>query len=192
MTASWWQRLAGGWRGRSNGHAASDALRQFRSEVTAAVTDPLDRALLESLLARPGAAGLTDDDVELEVEALRGAVDLIDLQEQVARDGLPIVPHQHKSLGGERCHFIASVSLADDTSQRSGRLFFTETRLAFVSTPLVTLPWGAIAAIREDGRDLIVVAPGRGALHRFRCNSYTDARCGRFLADRLRESKGRP
>jgi hypothetical protein len=191
MTASWWQRLASGWRGRSNGHAGSDALRRFRTEVTAAVGDPLDRAVLESLLVRPGAAGLADDDVELEVEALQGAVDLIDLRERVARDGLPIVPHQHKSLGGERCHFIASVSLADETSQRSGRLFLTETRLAFVSTPLVALPWGAIAALKEDGRDLIVVAPGRGALHRFRCNSFSDARCGRWLAERLRaEAKG--
>jgi hypothetical protein len=188
MTGSWWTKLTGGWRGRSNGAGASEALRCYRADVRTAVSGALDRDAIERLLQRPAGDGLTDDDVELEIEALHGARDLLDLQDQVARDGLPVVPHQHKTLAGERCVFIASVSLADETTQRTGRLFLTEKRLVFVSTPLVTLPWGAINRIVDDGRDLIVVAPGRGALHRFRCNSFADARCGRWLAEQLRDA----
>jgi hypothetical protein len=187
MTASWWTKITGGWRGRTNGARPSEALRRYRADVRAAVSGALDRATLELLLQRPASDGLADDDVELEVEALQGARDLLDLQDRVAREGLPVVPHQHKTLAGERCAFIASVSLADDAAQRTGRLFLTEKRLVFVATPLVALPWGAINRIVDDGRDLIVAAPGRGALHRFRCNSFADARCGRWLAERLRE-----
>jgi hypothetical protein len=189
MAASWWKKLAGGWGERSNGagRVTSEPLRRFRADVKTALAGALDRAAIDGLLQRPAAEGLSEDDVELEVEALHGAVDLLDLQARVERDGLPVIAHQHKALAGERCAFIASVSLADEATQRTGRLFLTDRRLVFVSTPLVALPWGAIQRIVDDGRDLIVAAPGRGALHRFRCNSFADARCGRWLAERLRD-----
>jgi hypothetical protein len=194
MAASWWKKLAGGWGERDNGrgHSGSESLRRFRADVKTALAGALDRTAIDGLLQRPAADGLTDDDVELEVEALHGAVDLLELQARVAREGLPVVPHQHKALAGERCAFIASVSLADEATQRTGRLFLTDKRLVFVSTPLVALPWGAVNRIADDGRDLIVVAPGRGAFHRFRCNSFADARCGRWLAERLREEARDP
>ena len=186
MTSSWWRKLVGGGRG-NGGERPSEPLRRYRTDVKAALSGALDRTAIDALLQRPAAEGLSDDDVELEVEALHGAIDLLELQARVAREGLPVVPHQHKALAGERCAFIASVSLADDSAQRTGRLFLTNKRLVFVSTPLVALPWGAINRIVDDARDLIVAAPGRGALHRFRCNSFADARCGRWLAERLRE-----
>jgi hypothetical protein len=188
MTASWWRKITGGWGERGNGAGAlSEPLRRFRADVKTALAGALDRTAIDALLQRPAADGLAEDDVELEVEALHGAVDLLDLQARVARDGLPSVAHQHKALAGERCAFIASVSLADDAAQRTGRLFLTDKRLVFVATPLVTLPWGAIQRIVDDGHDLIVVAPGRGAVHRFRCNSFADARCGRWLAEQLKD-----
>jgi hypothetical protein len=192
MTASWWRKITGGWGERSNGSGpVPETLRRYRRDVKAALAGALDRASLDALLQRPAADGLADDDVEIEIEAVQGAIDLLELQDRVARDGLPVVPHQHRALAGERCVFLASVSLADDGAQRTGRLFLTDKRLVFVATPMVSLPWGAIQRVAEDQRDLVVVAPGRGALHRFRCNSFADARCGRWLADRLRDEAAR-
>ena len=191
MTASWWRKLVGGGAQGNGSGRLSEPLRRYRADVKAALAGALDRSAIDGLLQRPADDGLAEDDVELEVEALQGAVDLLDLQHRVARDGLPVVPHQHKALVGERCAFIASVSLADDAAQRTGRLFLTDRRLVFVATPLVSLPWGAINRIADDQRDLVVVAPGRGAFHRFRCNSFADARCGRWLAERLRDEATR-
>lgn len=191
MTASWFRRLLGGGAAGNGSGRASEPLRRYRADVKAALAGALDRGAIDGLLQRPSADGLGDDDVELEVEALHGAIDLLDLQERVAREGLPVVPHQHKALAGDQCAFIASVSLADDAAQRTGRLFLTDKRLVFVATPLVSLPWGAIARIADDQRDLVIVAPGRGVMHRFRCNSFADARCGRWLAERLRDEATR-
>jgi hypothetical protein len=188
IAAYWWGKLAP--RRRTNGADPAGALlREYRSEVAAAIAGTPDRDTLDALLARPPAPGPAGDDIELELEMLHGARDLLDLQERVTRDGLPFVAHQHKALAGEACHFAASVFLASDAAQRTGRLFLTSQRLVFVASPIVTLPWGAITRIVEDGRDLVVAAPGRGAVHRFRCNSFSDARCGGWLAERLRADR---
>jgi hypothetical protein len=184
---AWWDRLSRVLRPRGRGeeNGASAAVHAFRAEVQAAVTDPGNRAALTGLLVRPSALGLADEEVELEIEVLQGALELLTLQDRVAESGLPIVPNQHKALGGERCHFAASAFLATEAAQRTGRLFLTERRLVFLTTPLISLPWGAIGRIEDEDRDLIVVAPGRGVSHRFRCNSYSDAKCARWIGAML-------
>jgi hypothetical protein len=191
MSRSWWSKLSGVLRSptRVDDNGTSAAVHRFRAEVDAAVAGAPDRALLTALLTRPAALGLPGDELELEIEVIEGALDLLTLQERVAEGGLPVVPHQHKALGDERCHFAAAAFLASDASQRTGRLFLTDRRLVFLAAPLVTLPWGAIARIDEEGRDVIVTAPGRGAFHRFRCNSYSDARCGRWIGEILQSQK---
>jgi hypothetical protein len=141
-----------------------------------------DRATLEALVRRPADLGLADEDVELELEALRGALDAIGLRETIVREGLPVVEHQHKALGEDRCHFLASVFLASDGSDRTGRLFLTNRRVLFLSSPLVSLSWGNIASVEAEQRDLLVAPTGRGVPYRFRCNSFSDARCGEVIA----------
>jgi hypothetical protein len=163
---------------------------EFRTEAQHAIDAALasgDCAPLEALLRKPADLGLSDEDVELELEALHGAIDAIVLRETVTRTGLPVVEHQHKALGDDRCHFVASVFLASDGSDRTGRLFLTDRRMLFLSTPMVSLSWGSIASIEADARDLVVVSTSRGVAHRFRCNSFSDARCGEVIARTIKK-----
>ena len=183
---AWWQALTG------SRVPPDPRVIEFRRAVAAATTGALDRALLAALAERPAALGLADEDVELEIEMLHGAADLLYLQDEVRAQGLPVIAHQHKALGAERCHFLASASLVGADGDRSGRLFMTERRIVFLAAPLVALPWSGVTTVADEGRDLLVAGPARPGGLRFRCNSISDARRGGWLSDRLRRNGSRP
>ncbi len=192
MSTSWFKSLVERFGGKTADPAAearAAQLRAFRAAIARDLRDdpsPEDRAALEALLRVPEEQGLPDDEVELETEALQGALDVIALKEAVARAGLPVIEHQHRALGVDRVHFVASAFLASDGSDRTGRLFLTHRRLVFVTTPMVALSWGGILSIDQQARDLVITTTGRDTLYQFRCNSFSDARCGAFIARQLK------
>ena len=192
MSTSWFKSLVDRFGGK-NADPAAEAraaqIRAFRAAVTRDLREdpsPEDRAALEALLRMPEEQGLPDDEVELETEALQGALDVITLKETVAKGGLPVIEHQHRALGADRVHFLASAFLASDGSDRTGRLFLTNRRLVFVTTPMVALSWSGILSIDQQSRDLVITTTGRDTLYQFRCNSFSDARCGAFIARQLK------
>lgn len=178
-------RLRGGGEQARAQREAQRRAREFRDAVKQAIGpngNGNDRAALEALLRMPAELGLPEEEVELELEALQGALDALTLRDTLARDGLPIVAHQHKALGDDRCHFVASVFLASDASDRTGRLFLTDRRVLFLVSPIMSYSWGSVASVTAEGRDLIIDT-NYGAQHlRFRCNSFSDARCGEVIA----------
>jgi len=176
---SWWRAVKGT-------PPLDPRVVEFRAAVVAATRGPLDPQRLGELAGQPSRLGLPDEDVELEVEMLQAAQDLLALEAQVQAQGLPAIPHQHKALGAERCHFVASASLVAIEGDRPGRLFMTERRLVFLAAPLVTMSWSAVSRVADEGRDLFVIGHTRPDGLRIRCNSISDARCGRWLSDRLR------
>lgn len=192
MSTSWFKSLVDRFGGKPADPAAearAAQVRAFRAAVTRDLRDdpaPEDRAALEALLRMPDEQGLPGDEVELETEALQGALDVITLKETVAAGGLPVIEHQHRALGADRVHFLASAFLASDGSDRTGRLFLTNRRLVFVTTPMVALSWSGILSIEQKSRDLVVMTTGRDTLYQFRCNSFSDARCGAFIARQLK------
>lgn len=192
MSTSWFKSLVDRFSGKTAEPAAAaraEQVKAFKAAVARDLRDDpssADRAALEALLRQPQEQGLPDDEVELEVEALQGALDVIALKESVARDGLPLIEHQHRALGEDRVHFLASAFLASDGSDRTGRLFLTHRRLVFVTTPMVTLSWSGILSIEQQARDLVITTTGRDMLYQFRCNSFSDARCGVFIARQLK------
>lgn len=178
-------RLRGGGEPARAQRETQRRAREFRGEVQQALAPALtrgDRAALEALSRKPAELGLPEEEVELELEALQGALDAIGLREAIAQGGLPLVAHQHKALGDDRCHFVASAFLASDGSDRTGRLFLTDRRVLFLSSPVVSLSWGSVGSLAVDQRDLLIASAGRGTLYRFRCNSFSDARCAEVIA----------
>jgi hypothetical protein len=192
VSTSWFKSLVDRFGGKTADPAAearAAQLRAFRAAVARDLRDDPaveDRAALEALLRMPDEQGLPADEVELETEALQGGLDVIALKESVARGGLPVIEHQHRALGADRVHFLASAFLASDGSDRTGRLFLTNRRLVFVTQPMVALSWGGILSIEQQSRDLVIATAGRDTLYQFRCNSFSDARCGAFIARQLK------
>lgn len=172
----WWTRWRRGARADQD-----PVLTALRAEVRRAAADAGDPDLLADLRRRLAGCAAAGADVEVEEELLDGALALMDLRARTLADGLPVVAHQHKALGSDACHLAVPATLLDDGPGRSGRLFATSTRLVFLATPLLALPWGAVRRLECDERDLLVTAPGRGGLLRFRCNTYGDARSLQFV-----------
>lgn len=185
---SWFQSLTRRLRGAPVD--PQEAERQARVRAYhAAAAEAIEAGVperLEALLTSPRDFGVSEDEVELEVEMLTGALDAIALRERIVAEGLPVLAHQHKALGDDRCHYLASVFLADDDGHRTGRLFFTNRRLFFLASPVLTVPWSRIAALEAEERDLLIRTVGGGEVYRFRCNSFSDARCGVVVAGALR------
>jgi hypothetical protein len=187
----WWQS----WMGRRSDRrpAPGEALAAgFARDVAAALAGPLDRRTLDVLQSWPEAHGLSAEEVELELEMIAGAIAELDLAERVTRGPLPVLNHQHKALGTDVCHLAVSATLVDAEGGRSGRLFVTDRRLVFLATPLVALSWSSLRRLESDGRDLVAVAPSRGAAVRIRFGSFADARRVRWLSDHLRALGGAP
>jgi hypothetical protein len=199
VAPGWFESLTRTLRGgNKESREAEQRAKAFREEVRRALsgdgTGGATRETLDALLRKPADVGLPEEDVELEIEALHGALDALSLREAIARGGgaLPIVEHQHKALGDDRCHFLASVFLASDAADRTGRLFLTDRRLLFLASPLLSLSWGSVAAIEAQDRDLVIAAVSRGVVYRFRCNSFSDARCGAVIAQALKNGGSSP
>jgi hypothetical protein len=178
-----WRSMTGGPKGIEDPRA-----RRFTEAVSAALAGPLERGQLEALRAWPEAHGVPVEDVELDLERVEGAIAELDLVARVGRDGLPTVHHQHKALGGDRCHHVVSATLVDAEGGRSGRLFVTDRRLVFLASPLVAVAWTGVRGLALEERDLVVVAPSRGTALRLRLGSFADARTVRWLAEHLRRA----
>jgi len=112
------------------------------------------------------------------------------LRQQVDGSALPIVETGHRVVGSDRCHFSAPASMPDDPAQPAGRLLLTDRRAVFVGgARVISLPWHSIGEALRSERDVVLTGRNREQLYRFRCNSFTDATRGVFLAERLAASR---
>ena len=160
-------------------------LAEWRTAWSAAA-EAGDTNQLASLRERLDAMGLTEDDVEIEREMLEALQDLADLTASVRAGGLPAVETGHRVVGTDRCHFTAPASMPDEASQPSGRLLLTSGRAIFVGgVHGATLPWHSVAQALHLDRDLVLIRSDRDKLYRFRCNTFSDALRGAFLAREL-------
>jgi hypothetical protein len=156
----------------------------FRAEVLAA-RDCNDAARLEALRPRPAELGLTQDDVELELEIVDGLLEVAALRKAVAdRTVLPEVATSHRALAGEPCRFLAPVCRPDAPQDPGGKLFLTDRRIVYLGHPSLSLSWAHVTSVADSERDLLVrTRPGK--VHIFRCNSYADALRGAFIGGLL-------
>ncbi len=139
-----------------------------------------------ALAAELDAWGQQEEDIEIEREMLDGLRELIELTKAVGRSGLPVFQTGHRVVAGEACHFTAPASMPDLAGQPSGRLLLTGRRAIFVGgAGGVAVPWHAIGNASHVERDLVLVRADREEIHRFRCNSFSDAFRGAFMAREL-------
>lgn len=174
---------------RSKSQGEDPRLADWRREWTSAIERP-DPAAVSSLAARLDALGLPDDDVEVAREMLDALRELAGLRARLDASGLPVVETGHRVIGTDICHFSAPVSMPEDEAQPAGRLLLTGTRAVFVGGGRTkALPWHSIGKVLRTERDVVLIKKGQDGLHRFRCNTFADAVCGLYIAQRLAGSR---
>jgi hypothetical protein len=173
------------------GGMATRRAQDWRAACLEAAGAP-DERRLERLRAELEAWGSADDEIEIERELLEGLRDLVDLTKVVADLGLPTLETGHRVVGRDVCHFSVSCSMPDEPGEPSGRLLLTAARAIFVGGSRgTTVPWHAVRQALHAERDLVLIRADREDLHRFRCNSYSDAFRGRLIAQHLVASRNR-
>jgi hypothetical protein len=177
------------WMKRGRGE---DAARAWHNEWDAAVTG-LDESAPDRLADRLRSGPPLGPDVEVEEEMLQALRDVLALERELQAARLPINETTLRVAAGEPCHFIAPVSMPDDTTQPTGRLLLTSSRAVFAGgsrTP--ALAWHSARGVARTGRDLLLVRNGGADAYRFRCNSYSDALCGAAIARHLMHRARKP
>jgi hypothetical protein len=130
--------------------------------------------------------GADDEDIEIEREMLDGLQDLVKLSAAIRESGLPVIETGHRAIGADICHFTAPASMPDENGQPSGRVLLTDRRLVFVGGARgPAIPWHAVNRTLLAERDLVLVRGDGDRLHRFRCNSFSEAFRAAFLARAL-------
>jgi hypothetical protein len=177
-----------GWLKRisNDGDARLSEWRRAWNDALASAGGVDDAALASQL----DALGLPEDDIEVEREMLDALRDVNALRRQIEVAALPVVETGHRVIGTDRCHFTAPASMPDDPAQPSGRLLLTDRRAVFAcGSRAISLPWHSIGEVRRFERDVVLVGRSREQMYRFRCNTFTDATRGVFLAGRLAASR---
>jgi hypothetical protein len=169
------------WRGQATG---GPGLRDWR-RAWADAASRADVSALGELEAALAAAGLPEEEIEVEREMLDGLIALCALRDQAERSGLPVIETGHRAAAGARCHFSAPASMPDEPAQPSGRLLLTDQRAVFAGPGSGTVSWHAVAQVLQTDRDLVLIHRGRDRAHRFRCNSYADALTAAYIAQRV-------
>jgi hypothetical protein len=181
-----------GWLKGRRGTGEDRRVIEWRKSWEAAV-DTGDTAQLAALRDGLDAmVGLAPDDLEIEWEMLAALEDLADLSASVRATGLPGVETGHRAIGSDRCHFTAPVSMPDEPSEPSGRLLLTSARAIFVGGTIAAVAWHGVGQVLQTGRDVILIRSDRSKLYRFRCNTFSDALRGAFLARELMGAGRRP
>jgi hypothetical protein len=168
-------------------------VKEFREEIDEAGAAG-DRQRLESLLGRPAQLGLRDDDVELELEHVRGFIEALALRGRLARGDRPeVIQTSHRAVAGEACYFIAPASLPDGLLDQGGKLFLTDKRAVYLGGSSRFVEWARVSEVREDERDLVLIVRPIDLL-RFRCVSYVDTlkavELSRYLSAQAQGSGG--
>lgn len=168
------------WRARTD---LGRRLAQFRRELLEARESRRPEALAQ-LIERRRELDLSEDAVALELELIDALLQSYGLQERLAAGHAPpAVETQHRAISGEPCYFMAAVSRPDSDMHETGKLFMTAHRCVFVGTRVRSFGWRKIRAVRDDDRDLVVVADGEAL--QFRCNTYTEVLRGVTIAQWL-------
>lgn len=160
-------------------------LQAWRTAWEAGAAGEPDRETVERLRAALDALAAPEEEIEIEREMLDGLLALCNLVQGVHAAGLPALETGHRVVGTDACHFSAPASMPDEPAEPAGRLLLTSRRAVFAGGAGIAIPWHALTDTLHASRDVILVSRGRERVHRFRCNSFTDALTASYIARRL-------
>jgi hypothetical protein len=133
---------------------------------------------------------LHEDLIGDELAEIRASLEGLDLAEQIARHGPPVVASVRPLPGNETCHFATPVRLGRRRSDQVGHLELTSGWLKFHGALDVSIVWAEIADVERAGRDIVVALSPRRRVLRFCCHAIGEgvrgAVVGKYLVNDAR------
>jgi hypothetical protein len=163
---------------------AAARLGTFRHELRKAGRQP-DRATLQRLIDRARELGLRDEDIRAELHEIRVGLEAIDFSEQLAMEGLPVVPTVDRLPPGEQCHFATPVRFGRRRADQIGHVELTSSWLKFHGALDLSVVWSEVASVDREGRDIIVSLLDSRRVLRFCCHSAEEAARGAAVGRHL-------
>jgi len=166
-------------------------LAQFRHEVHV-LGEGRARQDLERLVALASELHLREESIRDELAEIRASFDALELVDSVSRNGLPIVASPDAHASRDIQHFGAPVRFGRRRSDQFGHLELYSRHLKFRGALDLSVAWSEVAAVRRDGREMIVSLVDSRRLLRFFCASRTEAAQGWVIAEHLSHTVAEP
>jgi hypothetical protein len=159
-------------------------LGTFRHEVRRVGRQP-DRPTLLRLIERARELGLRDEDIAIELNEIRVALDALDFAERLTLEGLPVLQSADPLPAGEHCHFSTPVRFGRRRADQIGRVELTSSWLKFHGALDMNVVWSEVASVERDGRDILISLLESRRVLRFCCHSADEAARGASVARHL-------
>ena len=117
---------------------------------------------------------LPEDVIGEELSEIYAMLEGLDLTEQIARLGPPVVTSEHVLPKNECCHFVTPVRFGRRRSDQIGHLELTSGWLKFHGALDMSIVWAEVGDVERCGRDMVVsLSNGRRVL-RFSCHAIRE------------------
>jgi hypothetical protein len=128
---------------------------------------------------------LRESDLQAEIEELAAELEQLRLNDDISREGVPVVEPVEPLPAGERCHFVTPVRFGRRRTDQSGRLELTSERLRFLGALDVGVAWTEVSAVSRDGRNIVIALMDSPRVLRFSCESARESARGSTISARL-------
>ncbi|MBI4265019.1 MAG: hypothetical protein HY657_11650 [Acidobacteria bacterium] len=170
-------------------------LGRFRHELRV-LGNPPTREELQRLLEMARELHLQDDTISAELAEIRASFEALDLADQIARSGLPVVVSLGGLAEGDLCHFVTPVRFGRRRSDQIGHLELTSGWLKFHGALDVSVVWTEVSDVHRADRDIVVALADSRRVLRFCCHAVGEAArgavVGTYLANAARGREAGP
>lgn len=128
---------------------------------------------------------MRDDDITIELNEIRVALDALDFADRLMREGLPVMPSADLLPAVDHCHFATPVRFGRRRADQIGRVELTSSWLKFHGALDVSVVWSEVTSVERDGRDILVSLLESRRVLRFCCHSAEEAARGASVARHL-------
>jgi hypothetical protein len=115
----------------------------------------------------------------------RAAAEALQLAEQIAREGPPIVACFGRLPRGESCHFVTPVRFGRRRADHFGHLELTSSWMRFHGALDMSIIWSEVASVERSGHDIVISLADSTRQFRFHCDALHEAARGVVVASHL-------
>jgi hypothetical protein len=170
---------------------ARKTLAERRAQFHAAVSglaNTQTSADVDRVLALPAELHLPETSIAETIDQLQTLRELMALEEA---GGQPVaIEGAEDALGSELCYFLGSIFLDKHGKDEHGTVYLARTRLLFVASSRINLPWSRVSSTEYHDRTVTIQRSDRQTPYLFVFDTRALAAKAAWIAEKMRTSAG--